>query len=92
MLVRLQEVFVADQRPGSPGQLCSAHGKPENLNDRVKHNSSRDLMSNVRKEMDSLAEFDVATDMLWGAQTQRSLEHFSIGKDLMPRETIPTRF
>jgi fumarate hydratase, class II len=25
---------------------------------------------------------------LWGAQTQRSLEHFSIGKDLMPREMI----
>ncbi|CUU19914.1 Fumarate hydratase class II EC 4212 CDS [Bradyrhizobium sp.] len=31
---------------------------------------------------------DVAADKLWGAQTQRSLEHFSIGKDLMPREMI----
>jgi fumarate hydratase, class II len=27
-------------------------------------------------------------DKLWGAQTQRSLEHFSIGHDLMPREMI----
>jgi fumarate hydratase class II len=27
-------------------------------------------------------------DKLWGAQTQRSLEHFSIGKDLIPREMI----
>jgi fumarate hydratase, class II len=53
-----------------------------------KHTSSRDLMSNIRKEMDSLGEVDVAADMLWGAQTQRSLEHFSIGKDLMPREMI----
>jgi fumarate hydratase class II len=31
---------------------------------------------------------DVPADKLWGAQTQRSLEHFSIGKDLMPREMI----
>src|SRR6202011_1678834 len=45
-------------------------------------------MANVRKETDSLGEVDVAADKLWGAQTQRSLEHFSIGKDLMPREMI----
>ena len=51
-----------------------------------KQTKRRDLMSNIRKEMDSLGEVDVAADMLWGAQTQRSLEHFSIGKDLMPRE------
>lgn len=31
---------------------------------------------------------DVPADKLWGAQTQRSLEHFSIGKDLIPREMI----
>src|SRR5712672_845378 len=53
-----------------------------------KQKTSRDLISNIRKEMDSLGEVDVAADMLWGAQTQRSLEHFSIGKDLMPREMI----
>jgi fumarate hydratase class II len=53
-----------------------------------KHASSCDLMSNIRKEMDSLGEVNVAADVLWGAQTQRSLEHFSIGKDLMPREMI----
>ena len=53
-----------------------------------KHTSSCDLMSNIRKEMDSLGEVNVAADMLWGAQTQRSLEHFSIGEDLMPREMI----
>jgi len=42
----------------------------------------------VRKETDSLGEVEVPADKLWGAQTQRSLEHFSIGKDLMPREMI----
>jgi len=44
--------------------------------------------TNVRQETDSLGEVDVAADKLWGAQTQRSLEHFSIGKDLIPREMI----
>src|SRR4029077_13676448 len=42
----------------------------------------------VRKEKDSLGEVNVQSDKLWGAQTQRSLEHFSIGQDLMPREMI----
>ena len=45
-------------------------------------------MTDLRKEMDSLGEVGVAGDKLWGAQTQRSLEHFSIGKDLIPREMI----
>ena len=44
--------------------------------------------STVRRESDSLGEVDVPSDKLWGAQTQRSLEHFSIGKDLIPREMI----
>jgi fumarate hydratase class II len=43
---------------------------------------------NIRTETDSLGEVDVAADVLWGAQTQRSLEHFSIGHDLIPREMI----
>ena len=45
-------------------------------------------MDEFRKETDSLGEVDVPADKLWGAQTQRSLEHFSIGKDLIPREMI----
>src|ERR1700689_2015550 len=45
-------------------------------------------MTEIRKETDSLGEVDVPADKLWGAQAQRSLEHFSIGKDLMPREMI----
>ena len=44
--------------------------------------------SNIRRESDSLGEVAVPSDKLWGAQTQRSLEHFSIGKDLIPREMI----
>jgi fumarate hydratase class II len=45
-------------------------------------------MTDFRKEADSLGEVEVPADKLWGAQTQRSLEHFSIGKDLIPREMI----
>jgi fumarate hydratase, class II len=45
-------------------------------------------MSDFRKETDSLGEVAVPADKLWGAQTQRSLEYFSIGKDLIPREMI----
>jgi len=41
-----------------------------------------------RKETDSLGEVDVPADALWGARTQRSLEHFSIGPDLIPMEMI----
>ena len=45
-------------------------------------------MSDYRIETDSLGEVKVPADRLWGAQTQRSLEHFSIGDDLIPREMI----
>ena len=43
-----------------------------------------------REETDSLGAVKVPDDKLWGAQTQRSLQHFSIGNDLMPREMITT--
>ncbi|WP_206996919.1 lyase family protein [Trinickia mobilis] len=45
-------------------------------------------MENYRTEVDSLGEVSVPSDKLWGAQTQRSIEHFSIGRELMPREMI----
>jgi fumarate hydratase class II len=45
-------------------------------------------MTSVRVESDSMGNVDVPADKLWGSQTQRSLEHFSIGQDLMPREMV----
>ena len=45
-------------------------------------------MSEFRTETDSLGEVQVPADKLWGAQTQRSLKHFSIGTDLIPRELV----
>jgi fumarate hydratase class II len=42
----------------------------------------------TRSETDSMGAIDVATDKYWGAQTERSLHHFNIGFDVMPREVI----
>jgi fumarate hydratase class II len=42
--------------------------------------------SGMRQETDSLGEVEVPADHYWGAQTQRSLIHFSIGNDHMPKE------
>ena len=41
-----------------------------------------------RKESDSLGTIDVPMDRYYGAQTQRSLIHFDIGRDTMPPELI----
>ena len=46
------------------------------------------MQDDFRLETDSLGEIEVPVDRLWGAQTQRSLEYFSIGDDLIPKEMI----
>ena len=38
-----------------------------------------------RREFDSMGEVNVPADRYWGAQTQRSLMHFNIGDDRMPK-------
>jgi fumarate hydratase, class II len=45
-------------------------------------------MSQMRIERDSFGPIEVAADRLWGAQTQRSLEHFDISRERMPKEII----
>jgi fumarate hydratase class II len=40
----------------------------------------------TRTEFDSMGSIDVPANRYWGAQTQRSLQHFSIGDDRMPKE------
>ena len=41
-----------------------------------------------RIERDTLGEMSVESDKLWGAQTQRAMENFVIGKKKMPIEII----
>ncbi len=43
-------------------------------------------MTTTRIESDSMGEIEVPADKYWGAQTERSLHHFNIGKDIIPRE------
>jgi fumarate hydratase class II len=43
---------------------------------------------NIRIETDSMGEIEVPANKYWGAQTERSLLHFNIGNDVMPREMI----
>jgi fumarate hydratase, class II len=42
----------------------------------------------TRVESDSLGDIEVPADRYWGAQTERSLRHFSIGEDRMPIEVV----
>ncbi len=44
--------------------------------------------SSKRLEQDSMGTIEVSGDRYWGAQTERSLHHFAIGHDVMPRELI----
>ncbi len=45
-------------------------------------------MTEYRTESDSMGEIQVDASRYWGAQTQRSLHHFSIGEDRMPVEVV----
>jgi fumarate hydratase class II len=45
-------------------------------------------MTTTRTEKDTMGTIEVPSDRYWGAQTQRSLEHFRIGRDRFPREMI----
>jgi len=49
--------------------------------------ATKDQMT-TRTETDSMGRIEVASNVYWGAQTQRSLHHFNIGFDIMPREVI----
>ncbi|HLH08081.1 MAG TPA: class II fumarate hydratase [Terriglobales bacterium] len=42
----------------------------------------------TRIESDSMGKIEVPSNVYWGAQTQRSLHHFNIGRDTMPPELI----
>ncbi len=41
-----------------------------------------------RLEKDTMGEIQVPNDKYWGAQTQRSIENFPIGNEIMPKEII----
>ncbi|HYJ86388.1 MAG TPA: class II fumarate hydratase [Pyrinomonadaceae bacterium] len=50
--------------------------------------TEKETKTATRVETDSMGEINVLADKYWGAQTERSLLHFNIGDDKMPREMI----
>ena len=54
----------------------------------AKEQKQGDARVETRVETDSMGEIEVPADKYYGAQTQRSLIHFNIGFDTMPREMI----
>ena len=50
--------------------------------------SGKTSRAGVRAETDSMGAIEVRSDRYWGAQTERSLLHFSIGDDRMPRSVV----
>ena len=58
----------------------------QNSTSQVLHDISIGLhASGSRREFDSMGEIEVPADRYWGAQTQRSLHHFSVGEHRMPK-------
>src|SRR5580693_9326055 len=49
---------------------------------------SAEPTTRTRIESDSMGQIEVPANVYWGAQTQRSLLHFNIGRDVMPPEMI----
>jgi len=64
----------------------TAH-QPESMVSKTQAQEKSDAIQ-TRIETDSMGEIEVRADRYWGAQTQRSLLHFDIGDDVMPREMI----
>jgi fumarate hydratase, class II len=67
-------------------RIAGTHGRPDN-----DHPAIRDVpvglpAAGSRREFDSMGDVEVPAGKYWGAQTQRSLLHFSIGRDRMPKE------
>src|SRR6202453_2182698 len=50
--------------------------------------TSAEPAARTRTESDSIGKIEVPANVYWGAQTQRSLLHFNIGRDTMPPELI----
>src|SRR6266851_7255853 len=63
------------------GAIMSTHTKPA-------PQSEGHSQVKTRPESDSMGKIEVPANVYWGAQTQRSLLHFDIGRDVMPPELI----
>src|SRR5712692_2280064 len=74
------------RRPRSPTARQPIRADSKDLS-RMKA-TSRSTVKATRSESDSMGTIEVPSDRYWGAQTERSLIHFAIGQDRMPRSLI----
>jgi len=65
--------------------MASDRGTDDKAHPRIRDVPIGTGESGMRRESDSMGEIDVPREHYWGAQTQRSLIHFSIGDDRMPK-------
>jgi fumarate hydratase class II len=70
------------------GRLVEGDGRHGNDPILVALSRENGTMTSTRTETDSMGPIEVPADRYWGAQTARSLIHFSIGHDTMPRPII----
>jgi len=70
----------------SADAIIGYNGSGSNFMSQASSEQTRDAATRI--ETDSMGEIKVAADRYWGAQTERSLLHFNIGFDVMPREMI----
>src|ERR1700757_2384919 len=73
-------------RKAAPTVKRVAVGKPPVIDQHASVGKS--APAGTRVETDSMGAIEVANDRYWGAQTQRSIHHFSIGFDRMPRSVV----
>src|ERR1041384_4177798 len=81
-----QSVKVRSQSLASPVAIIFAAFNSGSL--RKTMATSLEQPIRTRIESDSMGKIEVPADVYWGAQTQRSLLHFDIGRDTMPPELI----
>src|SRR5437867_7166398 len=77
--------------PARPCALPRLGSRPGPIAEPVRLVRRGSVMSDARKtraETDTMGPIEVLADRYWGAQTQRSLQHFRIGDDRFPREMI----
>lgn len=79
----IQEIF------DKSGDSINTYNSIKDLQIRLHKRKFQFSKSNdTRNETDSMGKIKVTSDRYWGAQTQRSIEHFSIGNNPMPLEII----
>src|SRR5436853_44954 len=73
-------------------RLRSGQAAPHRYNERfvrgIRVATVAEKAQHTRMESDSMGSIEVPANVYWGAQTQRSLLHFNIGRDVMPPEMI----